>query len=116
MTEREALESTYFDRCTTYRRSDIKNPATRQQEQIESVTLENVPCALSQNKGGELSLSKNPGKAPGSYTLFCSPDADIKKGDKVVVATASGQTLSLWAGRPFFYAGSHGEIPLSEDD
>lgn len=116
MTEREALESTYFDRCTTYRRSDIKNPETKQQEQIENIVLEEFPCALSQDKGGELSLNGQRGKAVGSYTLFCSPEADIRKGDKVAVTTKAGQEITLWAGRAFRYADSHSEIPLSEDE
>lgn len=115
MTEREAIESTYFDRCDTFRRSDAKNPDTKQTEQTETAVLRNAPCALSQNKGGELSLSGNRGKASGNYTLFCSPDADIRKGDKVKVTTKAGQTFTLWAGKGFSYAGSHNEIPLSEE-
>jgi len=116
MTEREAIESTYIDRCDIYRRSDVKDPNTKQTGQIESAVLQNVPCALSQNKGGELSLSGNRGKASGSYTLFCSPDADIRRGDKIAVATKAGQKFVLWAGKGFSYADSHSEIPLSEDD
>lgn len=116
MTEREAIESTYFDRCDIYRRSDVKDPKTKQTEQIETAVLQNVPCALSQDKGGELSLNGNYGKASGSYTLFCSPDADIRKGDKVAVTTKAGQKFTLWAGKGFRYPESHSEIPLSEDD
>ncbi len=116
MTEREAIESTYLDRCSTCRRFDVKDPDTKQTQQIETVVLQNAPCALSQDKGGALSLSGNFGTASGSYTLFCSPDADIKKGDKVSVTTRAGQTITLWAGKCFRYAESHSEIPLSEDD
>lgn len=115
MTEREAIESTYFDHCSTFRRSDVKDPETKQTKQIETAILQNIPCALSQNKGGELSLSGDHGTATGSYTLFCAPDADIAKGDKVAVTTAAGQTFMLWAGKGFSYAGSHSETPLSED-
>jgi hypothetical protein len=115
MTEREAIESTYFDHCSAFRRSDVKDPETKQTKQVETAVLQNIPCALSQNKGGELSLSGNHGEASGSYTLFCAPDTDIRKGDKVSVITASGQNFTLWAGKGFSYAGSHSEIPLSED-
>lgn len=116
MTEREAIESTYFDRCSTYRRIDTKDPETKQTKQVETAVLKNIPCALSQDKGGELSLSGNHGEAAGSYTLFCAPDADIKKGDKIAVTTAAGQSFTLWAGKGFSYADSHSEIPLSEDN
>lgn len=115
MTEQEAIESTYFDLCETYRRSNVKNPDTKQTEQTETAVLRNLPCALSQNKAANLSLSGNYGKAAGTYTLFCAPNADIRKGDKVVVTTSAGQVFTLWAGKGFQYAGSHSEIPLSED-
>nr|WP_319487245.1 hypothetical protein [uncultured Caproiciproducens sp.] len=116
MTEREAIESTYFDHCSTYRRIDTKDPETKQTKQTETAVLQNIPCALSQNKGRELSLNGDYGKASGSYTLFCAPDTDMVKGDKAVVTTGAGQIFTLWAGKPFSYAGSHCEVPLSEDD
>jgi hypothetical protein len=115
MTEREAIESTYFDRCDAFRRCDAKNPDTKQTEQTEIAVLQNFPCALSQNRRGELSLSGDHGEAAGGYTLFCSPNADIRKGDKVKVTTKAGQTFTLWAGKGFSYADSHSEIPLSEE-
>lgn len=115
MTEREAIESTYFDRCDVYRRSDVKDPDTKQTGQTESAVLQNLPCALSQNRRGEFSLGGNRGEAAGGYTLFCSPNADIRKGDKIRVTTAAGRIYALWAGKGFSYAESHSEIPLSEE-
>lgn len=115
MTEREAIESTYFDHCSTYRRVPVKDPATKQTKQTEAAVLRDIPCALSQDKAGELSLSGDSGKAAGNYTLFHAPELDIKKGDKVTVTTAAGQSFTLWAGKPFLYL-SHAETPLSEEE
>lgn len=115
MTEREAIESTYFDRCSTTRRVAGKDPATKQTKQTEVAVLRDIPCALSQDKAGELSLSGDSGKAAGNYTLFHAPECDIQKGDKITVTTAVGQSFTLWAGKPFLYI-SHAETPLSEEE
>lgn len=116
MTEQEAIALTYFDQCSIYRRSSGKDPETKQTKQSEALVSENIPCALSQNKGRKLSLGGDYGTAAGSYTLFCAPDTNISKGDKIEVTTKAGQIFILWAGKPFCYAGSHCEVPLSEED
>ncbi len=119
MTERQAVESTYWDRCSIYRRTREKDPDTRQQVQTETCTAQDIPCAVSQRSAGSsqggLSLSGQYGSASASYTLFCSPETDIRFGDRVEVETGAGQTLSLWAGKSFLYA-SHAEVPLSGEE
>lgn len=115
MNERQAIESTYFDKCTIYRRDNYKDPKTKQTKQTEIVVAENIKCALSRNSGRETSFTTTHGEVQGSYTLFCAPEVDIGSGDKIEVVTAVGQSFTLWAGKPFKYV-SHAEIPMSEDE
>lgn len=119
MTERQAIESTYWDRCSIYRRSREKDPDTRQQVQTEILTAQDIPCAVSQRSTGSsqggIAFAGQYGIASVSYTLFCAPETDIRLGDRVEAVTGAGQILSLWAGKLFLYA-SHAEIPLSGEE
>lgn len=116
MNERQAIESTYFDKLTIYRMdSSYKDPKTKQTKQVESIIAEDVSCALSQSKGRETKFTSTHGEVYGSYTLFCAPEVDIIAGDKIVVTNQLGQVFNLWAGKPFKYI-SHAEIPLSEEE
>lgn len=112
MTERHALESTYFDRCSVYRRSTEKDPITKQNHQTEVIVKEQIACALSQSRGAGISFEGNFGSVDSSRVLFCSPGHPIIAGDKIMVTTAAGEIFTAWAGRPFTYANSHSEIPL----
>lgn len=116
MTERRAIESTYWDRCSVYRMQQHKNPDTRQTEQAEELLQEDIPCALSrgQRQAGEHSVTDSHGLVKDSYVLFCAPEAPIIPGDRLGVVTSTGQRLILWAGAGFCYP-SHAEIPLSEE-
>lgn len=113
MTERQALESTYWDRYSVWRVSESKNPENRQTEQRDSLLCENLPCALSKGKSGEHGMSDSRGVTSSSYTLFCAPETPIVPGDRIAVRTAGGWELTLWAGEGFIYASSHAEVPLS---
>lgn len=116
MNERQAIESTYFDKCKIFRKDNsFKDPKTKQTKQSEIVIAEDVKCALSRNSGRETSFSSSHGEVKGSYTLFCAPEIDIIPGDKIEVITSVGQSFTLWAGKPFKYI-SHAEIPMSEDE
>lgn len=115
MNERQAIESTYFDKCTIYRRDNYKDPITKQTKQREVAIAENINCALSRNSGRETNFTNSHGEVQGSYTLFCAPEVNIDSGDRVEVITAANQSFLLWAGKPFKYI-SHAEIPMSEDE
>lgn len=113
MTERQALENTYWDRADVYRRINVKDPDTGQTRQTEERVLDGIICALSQGGGAPLDTAGGYGRTEGEYTLFCPLAADIREGDRLEVATEAGQTFSLRAGRPFAYV-SHAEIPVKE--
>lgn len=115
MTECQILESTYSDRADVYRRSETKDPVTKQTRQYEDVVESALRCALSQNKSGSLTMGGGAGSASSSYTLFCAPDIEVIAGDRLLILTAAGQQLSLWAGKPFVYP-SHMEIPLTAEE
>lgn len=116
MTEQQAIESTYFDRAAVYRRTSVKDEISKQTKQTDRLIIDALPCALSRDKSGALALGGGYGQTSGSYTLFCSPDAGICAGDKLVVTTAAGQVFTLWAGAPFAYPQSHCEIPATTEE
>lgn len=115
MNERKAIESTYLDKCTIYRRDNYKDPISKQTKQTEIIIAENIKCALSRNSGRETNFTTAHGEVQGSYTLFCAPEVDIISGDRIEVTTSMVQVFALWAGKPFKYI-SHAEIPMSEDE
>lgn len=115
MTEQKVLESTYHDHATVFRRTGVKDDVTKQTHKCETVVAKDIPCALSRNKSGSLTISDGIGHTSSSYTLFCSPGTEIQSGDRLLVTTEAGQQFVLWAGKPFSY-GSHLELPLSEDE
>ena len=112
MTERQILESTYFDRADVYRRANAKDPETKQMRQTEVLVISGLPCALSQVRSGSLTQGDGYGVTSISHVLFFAPDADLQAGDRLEVTTGAGQRFTLWAGRPFLYS-SHGEVPLT---
>jgi len=116
MTEADILAATYRDSCNVFRRNFSKDSHTKQTRQEEVLVYENISCALSTPSGGGFDSRKGVGGYQSGYTLFCRPDQDIAKGDKLVVTTEAGAVFTLWAGRPFSYAGSHMEVPLSEEE
>lgn len=114
--EADILASTYLDRCTITRKSGtFKDDFTKQSRQLTVTAEEDIPCSLSTAKGGSIGFSGGHGSYQSGYTLFCRPETDIQAGDQIAVITQSGRAYTLWAGRPFTYAGSHTETPLSEE-
>lgn len=112
MTERQTLESTYWDTYVIWRRKNEKDPITKQTRQTEELIADNIPCALSANSGRTF-VQQQIGDSRGSYTLFCAPETEIRLGDKIVVITKVGQTFTLRAGKPMRYASS-AQIPMEE--
>lgn len=113
MTEREAIESTYYDKVSSYRRINVKDDVTKQTRQEEQQIISAAPCALSRNSLKPLAFGENHGEINAEYTLFHAPELDIKAGDKLVVNTSQGQTFECYAGKPFAYS-SHAETKCSE--
>lgn len=108
----ELLEGTYKDVARVFNRTPRKNPETKQTEQVEEMFLTDLICALSKDKSGGHSVSGGVGSTVSSYTLFCSPTANIAAGNRLEITTLAGQTFSLFAGQPFCYL-SHMEVPLT---
>jgi len=50
-----------------------------------------------------------------SYTLFCSPDTDLREGDEVVVTQRNGKQIMLKVGEGFLYSG-HQEFSVKRVD
>lgn len=114
MTERGAIERTYWDRCSVYRMQQRKDEETRQTIQSERQIKEGIPCALSQSRSGVHEMADFHGRVKSSHTLFCAPETPVIAGDRLEIHTSAGQQFTLWAGDGFHYP-SHAEIPLSTE-
>lgn len=115
MTEREAIESTYFDKFSSFRRRNVKDEVTKQTKQEFTPVLENQLCALSQDKQSATSFGNHTGETENEYTLFHAPELDVKAGDKLVVTTGVGQIITCYPGDPFCYP-SHAETMCSKKE
>lgn len=114
MTERQAIESTYFDKMSVYRRENVTDPITKVTKQQEILVCENISCALSKSKN---TYNKSDvGNMDNSFVLFASPDLELKAGDKLVISCASGQVQNCVCSKPFIYPGSHIEVNVSQEE
>lgn len=112
MTERQILDSTYFDTVTIYRRENYLDPATGQTRQRDKIIAEALRCALSKNQGHSHGTDGSVGQIRGEYVLFANPGAPIADGDFLAITTGTGMTVKGRAGTPFVYP-SHLEVPVS---
>lgn len=115
MTERQAIESTYFDTFSSFRRVNVKDTASGQTKQEEQQIVTDVPCAISKNNLNGVKFGNSNGETNAEYTLFHAPELDVKAGDKIIVSTPQGQKFTCYAGKPFCYA-SHAETKCSENE
>ena len=115
MTEREVIESTYFDTFSSFRRVNVKDILTGQTKQQEQQIMNAVPCSLSKNNLKGVTFGSLSGEINSEYTLFHAPELDLKAGDKIIVSTPQGQIFTCYAGKSFCYS-SHAETKCSENE
>lgn len=95
-------ERLWKDRMDVYRWGESKiNGVTKNAETAMGVSIK---CHYS---GGSLTDTGDQGSPDlvNSHKLFCSSDADIKEGDRVVITQRNGNTVSLSVGEGFVYSG-----------
>ena len=82
--QRKALERLWKDRCTVYKREQVKDPTTKLTDFEEKPLFQDQPCKLSFET---LNSSSGDPVATVSQTvkLFLSPDLEIPAGCKIVV-------------------------------
>lgn len=111
MTEQQILESTYKHKVTIIGHREIETDYGETKFQ-EIIVAENVKCGLSQGSRN-FNTTQTDMQNDIKYVakLFCSPDIDIKIGDKLSVTFSNGLIREYTAGEYLFYE-SHLEVPL----
>jgi hypothetical protein len=95
------FERLWKDRMDIYRWVEtVVNGVTKSNEQK---LYSNVKCHYSKGSLADTGESGVP-TLVNSYNLFCSLDADLKEGDKVVVTQRSGRQVTLSVGEGFPYS------------
>lgn len=116
MTEADILETTYKDRVTVYRAFKDTLPSG---ESVfkggldGKVVYEDVKCALSKHKSGELQRSNSTAKTEPRFCLFTRPEIDIQTGDFLVILHLE-EKIETVAGFPERME-SHNNIPIKLD-
>ena len=118
MTEKEILETTYFDLCTVKRKVKTVNSTTKVSSLAYATVTgySNLKCALSEK--GLKATNQTDTKNGIVYTsvLFISPIYLIKAGDAIeVTLAANSETRKFYASEPIVYS-SHQEVLISRND
>lgn len=111
------IENTYFHSMSVSRMQDAKDEwgATIQKyEPIES--LQNIPCAFSQNKRGtEYNSIRTETRTIVETTpkIFCNSNLDIQTGDRITINYNTRVIGEYTSAEPYIYD-SHQEVPLQK--
>ena len=115
MTDVEALEMTYLDLFSLFRKEKVKNEDTGITETVEVEIYSNKKCALSKNKITDMLNVDGVGNVVESYNFFANPNFKLKIGDRLVISSLSGEDSFKIASKSFKYP-SHQELILSYKD
>lgn len=115
MTDVEALEMTYLDTFSLFRKEKVKNEDTGIAETVEIEVYSNKKCALSKNNLTNIMQTDGVGNLVESYTFFTNPSLGIKAGDKLVIESMSGTDTFKVSSKSFKYS-SHQELTLLYKD
>ncbi|WP_042348259.1 hypothetical protein [Bacillus massiliigorillae] len=113
MNEMEAIESTYFDKCTVYRDVEITNEWNETIIDEHATIYKNISCAISKNTLATTSQTDTANTITYSLQLFLNPLYIIEKGDEIEV-TYQNRTIKTVAGQHHVYP-SHQEVILKYD-
>lgn len=111
MNEAQALALTYFDKFTVKRNTKVKDEETGITSNQLITIVENIQGALSKKDNQVLNTS-DIGSLTYIHELITFPNIDIKKGDTIIVTSASGID-TFTASKPFIYPNSHLEVYLA---
>lgn len=107
-----ALQRLWKDRMDIYRwKGFVINGVTKSRE---TLLHEDIKCHYSKGSLTDTGTEGVP-TLVNSYTLFCSLEADLKEGDKVIVTQRNGRQITLFVGEGFPYA-NHQEFSVKRDD
>lgn len=115
MTQRQAIESLYIDKCDIIQMVGEKNPVHKRIEMIEKVVHKSVPCRLSIKNIATASDSDTASSAVQLTTVFIAPELDIPAGSKFLITHYGRQFKYESSGYPAIYS-SHQEIRLQRSD
>ena len=98
----------YTDRADVYRVSDAKvgNITKRERALITS----GVPCRIYQSSKSSVSMADTAAHVTGSGKLMCGMDADIRKGDELLISRSGGKATRYFSGKPQEYPEPFGAV------
>ncbi len=114
LSDRSVLESTYFDKFSSFRpiKKKINGESIFLKGRDGECLNTNKPCALSVKSVSALSSTDSHYESRLEYKIFTSPDTDVKENDFLVIE-AGGRTYEFLAGASAYYS-SHIEINISK--
>lgn len=99
----------YVDSCDVYRNVITKKDGITSAERV--LVAESVKCQLDTSE--VVPSGSDAYQISANYTVYFAPDADIQKGDELLITTEYGDKFQLYAGAPRTYVGSHKELEAS---
>ena len=115
MTQRQAIESLYIDKCDIIQLVSAKNPVNKRMEQTEQIVARDVPCRLSVKNVVSASDSETATTATQLTKVFIAPELDIPAGSKFRITHYGREFKYESSGYPAIYSG-HQEITLVRSD
>jgi len=111
MNEKQAVESTYYDKCSVRRKSTTLS-AYKVTSQAYATVHTDLPCALSKKELGNANKVTVENEINYNSILFLPPEYTIIAGDEITVTiTANGEIRKYKAGEPMVYP-THQEVQL----
>lgn len=98
----------YTDRADVYRVVDsvVGNITKRERTLIAS----RVPCRVYQSSKPSVTMADTAAHVTGSDKLMCGMDADIRKGDELLISRPGGEPTRYFAGKPQEYPEPFGAV------
>jgi hypothetical protein len=111
---RRAIERMYEDRAMISRHAPVKDPVTKETNQVLQPVYEDQPCKLSQTGLPRNGQTEAQNDIRFDAKLFIAQELEIRQGDVIAVTrAATGQVETFAAGKPFPPYSSHQEIYLT---
>lgn len=98
----------YTDRADVYRSSDVKVGNIIKPKRV--LITSGVPCRVYQSSKPSVTMADTAAHVTGSDKLMCGLDADIRKGDELLISRSGGEPTRYFAGKPQEYAEPFGAV------
>lgn len=109
---RATLEKLYRGSLTIYEWNPVTDPVTHITSEVETITIENQPCLLSNASTAPATSSEGVPSVIKTTKIFVAPDIPIREGSKLVVTQDGVTNTYERSGIPSMYP-THQEITVN---